>query len=93
MANPTRSKVKQEAMRHARGDARRPRKGCPPEPPGWPLEARGDACPRGMTAGGKRATAPVTELGLRSLRPEGPEARESHGAFCFSAPPFATALA
>jgi len=36
-----------------------------------------------MTASGKRATAPDTELGLRSLRPEGPEARESHGAFCF----------
>jgi hypothetical protein len=26
-------------------------KGCPPKPSGWLLEARGDARPRGMTAG------------------------------------------
>src|SRR5271163_1124478 len=33
-------------MRRAREGASR--EGCPPEPPGWLLEARGDARPRGM---------------------------------------------
>ncbi len=70
-------------MRRARKDP--PRKGCPPEPPGWLLEARGNARPRGMIVGaGSGRPHRATELGLRSLRPGGPASKEA-GSLAFVA--------
>jgi len=65
-------------MRRAREGP--PREGCPPEPPGWLLEARGNARPRGMIVGAalgdqiaqqNSAYAPCVDFGGRT-RGSGP---------------------
>ena len=63
-------------MRRARKGP--PREGGPPEPPGWLLEARGNARPRGMIVGaGVGRPHRATELGLRSLRPRSLASKEA----------------